>query len=97
MEDEEGQLSTYEIVGEDEADIHKAKVSCLSPLAETFIGAKLNDEVIWETPPPYTIPAKIPLTSGVGASKLTCNFLWVVLWVRGVVKTHILLIKFGKT
>jgi hypothetical protein len=23
--------------------------------------------------------------------------LWVVLWVRGVVKTHRLLIKFGKT
>ena len=24
------------------------------------------------------------------------NFLWVVLWVRGVSKTHKLLIKFGK-
>ena len=41
---------TYQIVGEDEADIHKAKVSYLSPLAEALIGAKLNDEVIWEKP-----------------------------------------------
>ena len=50
VEDEEGQLSTYEIVGEDEADIHKAKVSYLSPLAEALIGAKLNDEVTWGKP-----------------------------------------------
>jgi len=50
VEDEEGKLSTYEIVGEDEADIHKSKVSYLSPLAEALIGAKLNDEVTWEKP-----------------------------------------------
>ena len=50
VEDEEGKLSTYEIVGEDEADIHKSKVSYLSPLAEALIGAKLNDEVMWEKP-----------------------------------------------
>jgi len=50
VEDEKGKLSTYEIVGEDEADIHQAKVSYLSPLAEALIGAKLNDEVMWEKP-----------------------------------------------
>jgi len=50
VEDEEGKLSTYEIVGEDEADIHQDKVSYLSPLAEALIGAKLNDEVTWEKP-----------------------------------------------
>jgi transcription elongation GreA/GreB family factor len=50
VEDEEGKLSAYEIVGEDEADIHKGKVSYLSPLAEALIGAKLNDEVTWEKP-----------------------------------------------
>lgn len=50
VEDEEGKLSTYEIVGEDEADIHKGKVSYLSPLAEALIGANLNDEVTWEKP-----------------------------------------------
>ena len=50
VEDEEGKLSTYEIVGEDEADIHQRKISYLSPLAEALIGAKLNDEVTWEKP-----------------------------------------------
>jgi len=50
VEDEEGELSTYEIVGEDEANIHQGKVSYLSPLAEALIGSKLNDEVIWEKP-----------------------------------------------
>ena len=43
-----------------------------------------------------TYSAKIPLTSGAGHQYLPESFLWVVLWVRGVVKTHILLIKFGK-
>jgi transcription elongation factor GreB len=50
VEDEESKLSTYQIVGEDEADIHKGKVSYLSPLAEALIGAKLNDEVTWKKP-----------------------------------------------
>ena len=50
VEDEEGELNAYEIVGEDEADIHQGKVSYLSPLAEALIGAKLNDEVTWEKP-----------------------------------------------
>jgi transcription elongation factor GreB len=50
VEDEDGKLSTYQIVGEDEADIHKNKVSYFSPLAEALMGAKLNDEVTWEKP-----------------------------------------------
>jgi transcription elongation factor GreB len=50
VEDEEGKLSSYEIVGEDEANIHQGKVSYLSPLAEALIGAKLYEEVTWEKP-----------------------------------------------
>ena len=50
VEDEEGKMSTFEIVGEDEADIHLNKVSYLSPLAEALIGAKVGDEVTWEKP-----------------------------------------------
>ena len=50
VEDEEGNVSVYEIVGEDEADIHQGKVSYLSPLAEALIGSKLGDEVTWEKP-----------------------------------------------
>jgi transcription elongation GreA/GreB family factor len=50
VEDEDGKISTFEIVGEDEADIHQGKVSYLSPLAEALIGSKLDDEVTWEKP-----------------------------------------------
>ena len=50
VEDDEGKISTFEIVGEDEADIHQGKVSYLSPLAEALIGSKLGDEVTWEKP-----------------------------------------------
>jgi transcription elongation factor GreB len=41
---------SFEIVGEDEADISLGKISYLSPLAQALIGAKLNDEVKWEKP-----------------------------------------------
>jgi transcription elongation GreA/GreB family factor len=50
VEDGEGELLTFEIVGEDEANIHEGRVSYLSPLAEALIGAALGDEVIWEKP-----------------------------------------------
>jgi transcription elongation GreA/GreB family factor len=50
VEDEDGKVSMFEIVGEDEADIHQGKVSYLSPLAEALIGSKLGDEVTWEKP-----------------------------------------------
>ena len=51
LEDEESaERVKYQIVGEDEADIHQSKVSYLSPLAEALIGAKLNDEVTWKKP-----------------------------------------------
>jgi len=41
---------TFEIVGEDEADIKLKKISYISPLAKALIGAKLDDEVKWEKP-----------------------------------------------
>ena len=50
VEDGEGELFTFEIVGEDEANIHEGRVSYLSPLAEALIGAALGDEVVWEKP-----------------------------------------------
>ena len=49
-EDEEGDLLTFEIVGEDEANIHEGRVSYLSPLAEALLGASVGDEVVWEKP-----------------------------------------------
>ena len=49
-EDEEGDLLAFEIVGEDEANIHEGRVSYLSPLAEALLGGAVGDEVLWEKP-----------------------------------------------
>ncbi|MGB2832480.1 MAG: GreA/GreB family elongation factor [Methylotenera sp.] len=50
VENEEGTRYTYEIVGEDEADIHANKVSWVSPLAKALIGHKVGESVIWLRP-----------------------------------------------
>ena len=50
IEDDKGKILSFEIVGEDEADISKGKVSYLAPLAKALIGAKLGEEVTWEKP-----------------------------------------------
>ena len=50
VEDEEGKLLTFEIVGEDEANIHEDRVSYLSPLASALLGGLVGDEVVWEKP-----------------------------------------------
>ena len=50
VEDEEGATHVFEIVGEDEADIHNNKVSWVSPLARALIGQKVGDSVIWKRP-----------------------------------------------
>ena len=50
VEDEEGDSHTYEIVGEDEADIKVDKVSWTSPLAKSLIGHKVYENVVWVRP-----------------------------------------------
>ena len=50
VEDEEGTLLTFEIVGEDEANAHEGRVSYLSPLASALLGGVMGDEVVWEKP-----------------------------------------------
>ena len=50
VDDEEGTSLTFEIVGEDEANIHEGRVSYLSPLAEALLGGAVGDEVVWEKP-----------------------------------------------
>ena len=50
VEDEEGNSYTYEIVGEDEADIKANKVSWTSPLAKALIGHKIGESVVWARP-----------------------------------------------
>lgn len=41
---------SYQIVGEDEADISCYKISCLSPIARAVIGKTLDEEVTVKTP-----------------------------------------------
>lgn len=50
VEDEDGKLHRFTIVGEDEADIHLNKVSWVSPLAKALIGNKVGDVVTWPRP-----------------------------------------------
>jgi len=48
--DENDLKYTFQIVGEDEADSTKNKISYISPLAKALIGSKVGDEVLWERP-----------------------------------------------
>ncbi len=50
VEDENGQVMEFRIVGEDESDITKNKVSWASPLAKALIGHKLGESVVWKRP-----------------------------------------------
>ncbi len=47
---DEGKQSTYQIVGEDEADVSKGRISSTSPIARAVIGRTLGDTVIVNTP-----------------------------------------------
>ena len=49
-EDEGGATHIFTIVGEDEADVARGKVSWQSPLARALIGAKVGDTVTWNRP-----------------------------------------------
>jgi transcription elongation factor GreB len=50
VEDEEGNILHFHIVGEDEADIAKQKVSYISPIANALIARKVGDSVTWQRP-----------------------------------------------
>lgn len=45
LEGEDGEIVTYQIVGEDEIDIPNKKISWKSPIANAILGKKLDDEV----------------------------------------------------
>ncbi len=50
LENENGDLLRFSIVGEDEADASANKVSWVSPLARALLGHKPGDEVVWHRP-----------------------------------------------
>jgi transcription elongation factor GreB len=50
IENEDGDLKTYQIVGEDEIDTVGNKISWKSPMAKALLGKKVNDEVLIKRP-----------------------------------------------
>lgn len=50
--------STYRIVGEDEADPLKGRISWLSPLAQALLEHRAGDRVVWQRPA-GNVPLKI--------------------------------------
>jgi transcription elongation GreA/GreB family factor len=50
IEDEDGNMQEFTIVGDDEADVAGGKISWASPLARAMIGAKVGDTVAWHRP-----------------------------------------------
>jgi transcription elongation GreA/GreB family factor len=50
VEDEDGAVREFAIVGEDETDAENGKVSWVSPLARALIGAQVGDLVTWKRP-----------------------------------------------
>lgn len=50
IEDENGDQKTYQIVGSDEFDISKNKISWKSPIATALLGKKIDDEVKIQKP-----------------------------------------------
>lgn len=54
----DGKKSVYRIVGEDEADPLRGRISWLSPLAQALIDHKAGDRVLWQRPA-GNLPLKI--------------------------------------
>ncbi len=50
LEEQGGEAVTYQIVGEDEADIKEARISISSPIARALIGKYAGDSVEVQTP-----------------------------------------------
>jgi len=50
VEDEDGESATWQIVGEDEADIKQNRISFGSPIARALIGKSAGDSVEVKTP-----------------------------------------------
>jgi len=50
LEDEAGKGSRYQIVGSEETDPARGRISIMAPLARTLIGKKVGDTVTAELP-----------------------------------------------
>jgi transcription elongation factor GreA len=50
LEDEDGKESRYQIVGSDETDPARGRISIMAPLARTLIGKRVGDSVVAQLP-----------------------------------------------
>ena len=50
LEDDDGKETAYQIVGSDEADPPRGRISIMAPLARTLIGKKIGDTVVAQLP-----------------------------------------------
>lgn len=50
IEDEDGDKKSYQIVGEDEIDMAKNRISWKSPMAKSLIGKSVDDEIVIKRP-----------------------------------------------
>ena len=50
IDEQDGSEVTYQIVGEDEADLKEGKISVLSPIARAVIGKSIGDVGVVDTP-----------------------------------------------
>lgn len=50
IENEDGEIFSYQIVGEDETDVENGKISWKSPVAKALLGKKVGDDVVIKKP-----------------------------------------------
>ncbi len=50
LEDQDGKEARYQIVGSDETDPSRGRISIMAPLARTLIGKKVGDSVVAQLP-----------------------------------------------
>jgi transcription elongation factor GreA len=50
LEDQDGKETRYQIVGSDETDPSRGRISIMAPLARTLIGKKVGDSVVAQLP-----------------------------------------------
>lgn len=50
IQGEDGELKTYSIVGIDETEIHKKRISWISPLGRALLNAKVGDTIVLHSP-----------------------------------------------
>lgn len=62
IEDEEGERQRYQLVGPDEFDAHKRRISVDSPVGRALMGRRLGDEVVVRRPKGETVYEVIAIT-----------------------------------